>query len=113
MVFDEASSWWPPNKDVFPDLNVSKDYLRSSQIQLWYGEFNVADDEGATQSPWQTSVHQQLGEVGEPNRFPCTPVLQGHKFIRKNYGAVKSTSDFADGNKIKGTLGNIKDISER
>ena len=35
MVFNEASSWWPPNKDVFPDLNVSKDDLQSSQIQLW------------------------------------------------------------------------------
>ena len=47
------------------------------------------------------------------NRLPRTPVLQGHKFIRKNNGAVKSTSDFADGNKIKGTLKSIKDKSER
>ena len=40
-------------------------------------------------------------------------VLQGHKFIRKNNGVVKSTSEFADGNKIKRTLKSIKDISER
>ena len=50
-MFDEASSWWPPNKDVFPDPNVSKDDLQSSQIQLWYGESKVADDEGVTESP--------------------------------------------------------------
>ena len=49
----------------------------------------------------------------DANRLPCTPVLQGHKFIRKNNGAIKSTSDFANENKIKGTLRCIKDISER
>ena len=47
------------------------------------------------------------------NRLRRTPVLQGHKFIRKNNGAVKSTSDFANGNKIKGILRSIKDRSER
>ena len=47
------------------------------------------------------------------NRLPRTPVLQGHKFIRKGNRAVKSTSDFADRNKIKGTLKSIKDKSER
>ena len=49
----------------------------------------------------------------DANRLPCTLVLQGHKFIRKNNGAVKSISDFADVNKIKGTLRSIKDRSER
>ena len=49
----------------------------------------------------------------EANRLPHTPVLQGHKFIRKNNGAVKSMSDFVDGNKIKGTLRSIKDRSEK
>ena len=47
------------------------------------------------------------------NRLPRTLVLQGHKFIRKSNKSVKSTSDFAEGNKIKGTLRNIKDRSER
>ena len=47
------------------------------------------------------------------NRLPRTPVLQGYKFIRKSNIAVKSTSDFADGNKIKGALKSIKDRSER
>ena len=51
--------------------------------------------------------------TSDANRLPCTPVLQGHQFIRKNNGAVKSTSDFVDGNKIKGTLRSIKDKSER
>ena len=61
-----------------------------------------------------------LGEViwalrltSDANRLPRTPIRQGHKFIRKNNGAVKSTSDFVDGNKIKGTLRSIKDRSER
>ena len=49
----------------------------------------------------------------DANRLPRTSVLQGHKFIKTNNGAVKSTSDFADGNKIKGTLRSIKDRSER
>ena len=56
---------------------------------------------------------EALRLTSDVNRLPCTPVLQGHKFIRKNNGTVKSTSDFIDGNKIKGTLRSIKDISER
>ena len=56
---------------------------------------------------------EALKLTSDANRLPRTPVLQGHKFIRKNHGVVKSTSDFADGNKIKGTLGSIKDKSER
>ena len=56
---------------------------------------------------------EALRLTSDANRLPRTPVLQGHKFIRKNNGAVKSSSDFADGNKIKGTLRSIKDRSER
>ena len=56
---------------------------------------------------------EALRLTSDANRLPRTPVLQGHKFIRKDNGAVKSTSDFADGNKIKGTLRSIKDRSER
>ena len=56
---------------------------------------------------------EALRLMSNANRLPCTPVLQGHKFIRKNNGIVKSTSDFTDGNKIKGTLKSIKDRSER
>ena len=40
--------------------------------------------------------------TSDANRLPRTQVLQ-----------VKSTSDFAYGNKIKGTLRRIKDRSER
>ena len=46
---------------------------------------------------------EALRLASDANRLPRTPVLQGHKFIRKNNGTVKSTSDFADGNKIKET----------
>ena len=56
---------------------------------------------------------EALRLTSDVNRLPRTPVLQGHKFIRKNNGAVKSRSDFTDGNKIKGTLKSIKDRSER
>ena len=60
---------------------------------------------------------QTAGVEGEvmsyANRLPRTPVLQGHKFIRKGNKAIKSTSDFADGNKIKRTLRDIKDRMER
>ena len=56
---------------------------------------------------------EALRLMSDANRFPRTLVLQGHKFIRKNNGAVKSTSDFANGNKIKGILRGIKDINER
>ena len=56
---------------------------------------------------------EALRLTSDANRLPRTPVLQGHKFIRKNNEAIKSTSDFADGNKIKGILESIKDRSER
>ena len=68
----------------------------------------------------QTAADESEGEVIEAlrltsyaNRLPRTPVLQGHKFIRKGNRAIKSTSDFADGNKIKRTFRSIKDRSER
>ena len=47
------------------------------------------------------------------NRLPRTSVLQGHKFIRESDRIVKSTSYFADGNKIERTLRGIKDRMER
>ena len=56
---------------------------------------------------------EALRLTSNSNRLPHTPVLQGHKFIRKNNGAIKSASDFADENKIKGTLRSINDRSER
>ena len=56
---------------------------------------------------------EALRLTSDANRLPCTSVLQSHKFIRKNNRAVKSTSDSADGNKIKGILRSIKDRSER
>ena len=56
---------------------------------------------------------EALRLTSDAKHLPRTPVLQGYKFIRRNNGAVKSTSDFADENKIKGTLRSIKDRSER
>ncbi|KAA8536349.1 hypothetical protein F0562_028827 [Nyssa sinensis] len=58
-------------KEILPDLDVFKDELQSAQIQLSLGEAeNAADgdiEDGETQSPWQTSVHGQPSEEGEPN----------------------------------------------
>ena len=56
---------------------------------------------------------EALRLTSDANRLPRTPVLQGHKFIKKNNEAVKSSSDFVDGNKIKGTLRSINDRSKR
>ena len=56
---------------------------------------------------------EALRFTSDANRLPHTRVLQSHKFIKNNNKAVKSTSDFADGNKIKGTLRSIKDRRER
>ena len=56
---------------------------------------------------------EALRPTSSSNRLTRTPILQGHIFIRKSNRVVKSTSDFDDGNKIKGTLKSIKDISER
>ena len=83
MVFDGVSSWWSLNKDVFPNLDVSKYDLQSSQIQLWYREFEVADDEGVTQSPWQSGVHQQSSEEGEPSESHTPVVLRRSTRARK------------------------------
>ena len=58
-------------------------------------------------------VIKALRLMSDANRLPRTPVLQGHKFVRKNNRAVKNSSDFVDGNKIKGTLRSIKNRSER
>ena len=51
--------------------------------------------------------------ASDASRLPRTPILQGHKFIRKSNRAVKSTNDSADGNKIKRTLRSMKNRSER
>ena len=56
---------------------------------------------------------EALRLTSDVNRLPHTPVLRGQQFIRKNNETVKSKSDFADGNKIKGTLRSIKERSER
>ena len=58
-------------------------------------------------------VIEALRLTSNANRLPRTLILQGHKFIRKSNRAVKSTSDFAYENKIKGTLRSIKNRSER
>ena len=55
---------------------------------------------------------EALRLMSNANRLPRTPVLQGHKFIKKSNRAVKSTGDFVD-NKIKGTLKSIKNRSGR
>ena len=45
---------------------------------------------------------EALRLTSNANRLPRTPLS------KKNNGVVKSTSDFANGNKIKGTLGDAR-----
>ena len=58
-------------------------------------------------------VIEALRLTSYANRLPCTPVLQGHKFIRESDRTVKSANYLIDGNKIKRTLRGIKDRMER
>ncbi|CAL5324316.1 unnamed protein product [Camellia sinensis] len=71
VVFDESSSWWSSEKEILPDSDVFKDELQSTQIQLSLGETKNAADgdigDVETQSPWQTGVHGQPSEEGEPS----------------------------------------------
>ncbi|RVW91817.1 Retrovirus-related Pol polyprotein from transposon TNT 1-94 [Vitis vinifera] len=73
VVFDESSSWWSSEKEILPDSDVFKDELQSARIQLSLGEAenaadgDIGDDE--TQSPWQTGVHGQPSEEGEPSEI--------------------------------------------
>ena len=77
------------------------------------------DEEGSIsgnancRSKRQGEVIEALRLAFYANRLPRTPVLQGHKFIRKGDRIIKSASYFADGNKIKRTPRDIKDRMER
>jgi len=62
LVFDEASSWWSPNKEVLPDSDVFKDMVQYSQIHLSLDEAKDVDnegnvEEGVAESPWQTGMY--------------------------------------------------------
>ena len=46
------------------------------------------------------------------NRPPCTSMLQCDRVIRKCNQTIKVTSQLIDGNHIKRTIRNIKDISK-
>ena len=64
------------------------------------------------QTAGEGEVIEALRLTSYANCLPRTPVLQGHKFIRKSNRIVNNTSDFVDRDKIKGTLRSIKDRSE-
>ncbi|KAL4292111.1 hypothetical protein GQ457_14G000650 [Hibiscus cannabinus] len=66
-----SSSWWSSDKELLPDSDTLKRDLQSSQVQLKLDETEIVDDDdgedGVTQNPWQTGVHQQPVEDGEPS----------------------------------------------
>ncbi|KAE8663053.1 hypothetical protein F3Y22_tig00113123pilonHSYRG00166 [Hibiscus syriacus] len=77
VVFDEASSWWSSEKEVFPDSREFGDKLQQKMgehdVQLQTSSDESEDPNGddveqrVTQNPWQTGVYQQPNEEGGPS----------------------------------------------
>ncbi|KAL0427813.1 UNVERIFIED_CONTAM: Retrovirus-related Pol polyprotein from transposon RE2 [Sesamum latifolium] len=70
VVFDEASAWWSPSKEVLPNSGVLEEVLEDSQIKL-ISEIEATNGdqdvkEGAAQNSWQTGVYQRQEEESEP-----------------------------------------------
>ncbi|RVW47434.1 Retrovirus-related Pol polyprotein from transposon TNT 1-94 [Vitis vinifera] len=69
------------------DSDAFKDELQSTRIQLSLGEAenaadgDIGDDE--TQSPWQTGVHGQPSEEGEPNEIEAPIPLRRSAITKK------------------------------
>ncbi|CAL9028389.1 unnamed protein product, partial [Prunus brigantina] len=77
VVFDEASSWWSPEKEVLPDSREIEDKLQQKlgeQIVPVRPSSNEDEDsldgdddeQEVTQNPWQTAIAE---EAVEPETF--------------------------------------------
>ncbi|CAL9028014.1 unnamed protein product, partial [Prunus brigantina] len=94
VVFDEASSWWSPEKEVLPDSREIEDKLQQKlgeQIVPVRPSSNEDEDsldgdddeQEVTQNPWQTGVHQQTLEVVRPSEVEIpTPQSQPRRSTR-------------------------------
>ena len=102
VVFDESSSWWSSENEILPDSDVFKDELQSAQIQLSLGEAeNVVDGDirdVETQSPWQTGVHGQPSEEGEPSEAEAPIPLRRSVRTKKPNPKYANTAIVKDAN---------------
>ncbi|KAG6492478.1 hypothetical protein ZIOFF_047441 [Zingiber officinale] len=79
VVFDDASSWWNPVKEVLSDSKGLEDKLQQKMrehiVQLQpssdeSGDPNDNDiEQGVAQSPWQTGIYQQPNEEERPSEM--------------------------------------------
>ncbi|KAG6528974.1 hypothetical protein ZIOFF_011166 [Zingiber officinale] len=87
VVFDEASSWWNPVKEVLSDSKDLEDKLQQKmgeyivQLQPSSDESRDPNDndieQGVAQSPWQTGIYQQPNEEERPSEMEeSTPQSQ-------------------------------------
>ncbi|KAL0374948.1 UNVERIFIED_CONTAM: putative mitochondrial protein [Sesamum radiatum] len=70
VVFDEASSWWSPSKEILPNSGAFKEALEDSQIKL-ISEIEATNGdqdvkEGTAQNLGQTGVYERQEEESEP-----------------------------------------------
>ncbi|KAL5563740.1 hypothetical protein UlMin_033487, partial [Ulmus minor] len=93
VVFDEASSWWSPEKEVLPDSREFGEKLQQKMgehtVQLQTSSDESGDPDGddveqrVTQNPWQTGVYQQPNEEGGPSETEeSTPQSQLRRSTR-------------------------------
>ncbi|KAH0639073.1 hypothetical protein KY285_035659 [Solanum tuberosum] len=73
-MFDEASSWWSSNKELLPDLDVFKDVLESSHIQLSLDLVEGYCEEEILLTKDNSSVRFLMKELGQLNNFLCLEV---------------------------------------
>ncbi|KAL0451639.1 UNVERIFIED_CONTAM: Retrovirus-related Pol polyprotein from transposon TNT 1-94 [Sesamum latifolium] len=88
VVFDEASLWWSPSKEVLPNSGVLEETLEDSQIKL-ISEIEATNGdqdvkEGVAQNPWQT-VYQRQEEESEPiEAVVVTPLRRSTRTRKPN-----------------------------
>ena len=56
VVFDELSSWWSSNQEKPPDSNKLKEEVKSSSVELTFGNGQITVEEEETvvhrHQPW-------------------------------------------------------------
>ncbi|KAG6527483.1 hypothetical protein ZIOFF_009586 [Zingiber officinale] len=93
VVFDEASSWWTTEKEVFPESKDLEDKVQQKmrehivQLQSGSDELGGPNDNDAeqrvAQSPWQTGIYQHPNEEERPNEVEeLTPQSQLRRSTR-------------------------------
>ncbi|XP_042467645.1 uncharacterized protein LOC122050838 [Zingiber officinale] len=100
VVFDEASSWWNPVKEVLSDSKDLEDKLqqkmREHTVQLQSSSDESEDpndndiEQRVAQSPWQTDIYQQPNEEERPSEMEeLIPQSQLRRSIRTRRSNLK------------------------